>query len=343
MTWATLLLADTSPNLRLLVLRELIHSGDDDPEIKELLLARESDPIIQKLLTLQYPDGSWRSRAGGGSSWKNIRSTAFALNTLGYLGFDAYHPAVKKGVEYLFSLQAEDGSWALPKIKAERELGEEYSMIPLQTGLPLRSLAAVGCGTDPRAERAYDWLLEMRLPDGAWPSGVNAGKHVFPGGYRRLAHSRYGCRSNTTFALCALALHPTRRESDEARRGLDLLLAQETLQAHSIGIEVARMIGVERKRGFFTYFARNDPALTLDLCWRIGASFDDERVAELVDFIKERKGAYGIWEYQRHPAASRWVTFDLLRSLSRIDQHTDWISKEPRTPFQPYPKEERRY
>jgi hypothetical protein len=37
------------------------------------------------------------------------------------------------------------------------------------------------------------------------------------------------------------------------------------------------------------------------------------------------------------------VTFDLLRSLSRIDETGDWLSAEPRTPFQAYPRRARRY
>jgi hypothetical protein len=81
----------------------------------------------------------------------------------------------------------------------------------------------------------------------------------------------------------------------------------------------------------------------LDLSWRIGANISDERIADQVEFIKQLQGAYGLWEYPRHPEVSRWVTFDLLRSLSRLDTETDWLSLEPRTPFQPYPKRPRRF
>ncbi len=343
MTWAPLLLADASPNLRLLVLRELLGCPADDEEVRELAGWREQDPLVRDLLALQEADGCWRSREGGGESWRGIRTTAQALMRLGYLGFGAEHPAVQRGAAYLFALQQEDGSWPLPKSKAERELREPYSMIPLQTGLPLRALAAAGYATDPRAEKGYEWLLERRLPDGGWPSGVKGGKEVFAAGYRRLAQSRLGCRTNTTFAVSALALHPGRRTSPAARRGLDLLLAHETLQASNLGFEVARTVGAEQARGFFTHFARYDAALVLDLCWRVGASLEDERVAELVDWVKDLQGPYGLWMYAAHPEASRWVSFDLLRSLSRIDEESDWVSLAPRTPFQPYPKRPRRY
>jgi len=343
MTWLPLLLADPSPNLRLLVLRELLQRSSDDQEVRELEALREQDPGVQDLLALQNADGSWRSGEVGGDSWFGIRTTAQTLIRLGYLGFGSEHTAVRRGAEYVFSHQLTDGSWPIPDGRAEGELGDGYSMIPLQTGMPLRGLAAAGYATDPRAERAYEWLLERRLPDGGWPSGTKAGQHVFPAGYRRLAHSRYGCRTNTSFAVSALALHPQRRTNPVAGRGLDLLLGQDTLVASNLGHDVARTIGAERDRGFFTYFARYDVAFVLDLCWRVGASLEDTRVADMVDFVRERQGHYGLWEYPSHPAASRWLSFDLLRSLFRIDERGDWISLEPRTPFQPYPKRPRRY
>jgi len=218
-----------------------------------------------------------------------------------------------------------------------------YSMVPLQTAFPLRGLAASGYATDHRAERAYGWLLEQRLEDGAWPTGKAGEVYGYVAGYRRLAHSRWGCRSNTTASLICLAFHPVRRFSREARRALDLLLGRETREKQNVGFGVARIIGVEPHSGYLTYFAKFDLALILDLCWRIGANRSDERVAELVDFIRDLQGPYGLWEYMPHPEASRWVTFDILRSLSRLDETTDWLGLEPRTPFRAYPKRQKRF
>jgi hypothetical protein len=218
-------------------------------------------------------------------------------------------------------------------------------MIPLQTAIPLRGLAACGLAVDPRAERGYDWLLTQRLDDGAWPVGIAAGNYGYIAGYRRLPHSRWGCRSNTTAAMICLSLHPHRRTSPQAHSALDHLLGRETRDQHNLGYEVARTIGAERARGYITFFARFDPAMVLDLCWRAAASPDDPRISDLIGFIRDLQGPYGLWETIERPQVSRWVTFDLLRSLSRLDQNAgnDWLSMEPRTPFQPYPKPDRRY
>jgi hypothetical protein len=210
-------------------------------------------------------------------------------------------------------------------------------MIPLQTAFPLHGLAACGYATDARAERAYEWLLAQRLPDGAWPTGIAGGNYGRVGGYRRLAHSRWGCRSNTTAALLCLSLHPGRRQGAEARRGLDLLLGRETREAHVFGFEVSRLLGAEPVRGKLTFFARYDLALALGLCGRAGLSTEDARVADLVGFVKRLQGPYGLWEYPSQPQTARWVTYDVLRSLRQLESGADWLGLEPRTPFRPYP------
>jgi hypothetical protein len=348
MTWAPLLLADPSPSLRLLVLRHLLNRPESDHEIQELKGLQENDPYIIRFLDLQNQDGSFRGGEGGGGILGTIRLTAQALMGLGYMGLGPDHPAVKRGAEFLFAQQGSDGGFPLVTQGAVLDGGMldedvKYHMIPLQTVLPLLGLAWAGYATDPRAERAYDWLLAEELEGGGWPSGRHADQYVFAGGYRRLAHSKFGCRTNTTAAVAALALHPTRRTSPSARRGLDLLLAHEHRPAKALGFEVARIIGTEPPRGAFTYFRRYDLAQILDLSWRVSASLEDPRVADNVAFVQELQGPYGLWEYERHPEVSRWVTFDLLRSLSRLDQETDWFSMEPRTPFQAYPKKAKRY
>ncbi|MGC9468177.1 MAG: hypothetical protein ACP5HS_06280 [Anaerolineae bacterium] len=342
MSWVPLLLADRSACLRWLVLRELLAAPESDPEVHELVALRERDSLVAPLLAAQDEDGAWRR---GDPAWQGDarRITTLALMRLGYLGFSADHPAVVAGAAYLFSLQREDGAWSATQVPDEDEEGEGYSMIPLQTALPLRALAMCGYATDPRAERAYEWLMAQRLEDGAWPTGIaGGGTYGRVAGYRRLPHSRWGCRSNTTGALLCLAHHPERRTGSEAQGALDLLLGRETRERSTLGFEVARLIGVEPTRGFMTFYGRFDLAQVLDLCWRVGASLDDPRVTDIVQFVRDQRGPYGLWDIEP-PQATRWVTFDLLRSLSCLDEMGDWLSREPRTPFQTYPKTPRRY
>jgi hypothetical protein len=80
----------------------------------------------------------------------------------------------------------------------------------------------------------------------------------------------------------------------------------------------------------------------LALCAAAGISREDPRVSELVDGILARRGCYGLWELDDFPGATRWITFDILRSLSRLSGD-GWLGLEPPTPFQAYPRRSRRF
>lgn len=342
MNWIPLLLSDRSPNLRLLILRELLNKSEDDTEVQDLIKYREEDHLVLNLIKNQNPDGSWSIESvGSNAPGGNLQATSQALVRLGYLGFQKEHPSIQKAVKYIFSLQNNDGSWPLPKTYELRDMG--YDMQPLQSVVPLEGIAAVGYATDIRAEKAFDWLIDKKLDDGAWPVGIAAGVYGGIAGYRKINHSRWGCRSTTIGVLNCFSYHPKRKNSEDAQRALDLILGCETKEKYNLGFVLSRMIGLEISRGWITYYPKLDPAHILNLSWKIGASSDDKRIEELVKFIIGLRGEYGLWECSLYPQTSRFLTFDLLRSLRKLQENYDWISLEPRTPFQGYPKKERRF
>ena len=327
-----LLLSDPSPCLRYKVLTELFNKKTNDPEVRDLIPLLQSDRIFESLSVDSPP---------------TIHQTIVELRRLDFLGFTSEHPAVQKRAEYLFSCQKKDGSWPLRQLYSKTDDSDEknpgYSMVPLQTALPLMALTACGYATDVRVAKAFEWLLSKRLPDGGWPSGRASGVFGYVAGYRKLPHSRGGCRSNTTASVIALSVHPDLCSGLEVRRGLDLLLGRETQDVRNIGFETARLIGAEETRGFFTYFARFDPALILELCWRTGIDRSDARVEALAKFLLQERGPNGLWQYPARRQASMWITYSILRSLRGIDDGESWVGDEPRTPFQTYPKQERRW
>ena len=362
MTWLPLLLGDSSPSLRLLVLKELLNKSEDDEEVKELEYLQSKDPLVQDLLKIQNEDGSWNTFETLGLTMANpILNTTQALCRLAYLGLSKEHPTIQKAAEYLFSFQLESGAWpavvnasmALWMKETRKKSTEPYIehtfhgkvISPGLTGFPLRALAMCGYATDSRAEKAYNFLLSLRSPDGSWPTYITPKGEIGYQlvGYRKMPNSQYGCRTNTTVILNCLAFHPIHKNSEPAKKALDLLLARETKERHHLGFEIAKMVGIEPAKGYLTYYGRFDIALILDLCWRIGATADDPRVADLIEYLKQTQGAYGLWEYLPKPQASRWITFDILRSLSKIDKTGDWISRQPRTKYASYPKKPKRY
>jgi hypothetical protein len=88
-TWVALLLAERSPSLRWLVLRELLGRADDDPEVQELASLREGERLVADLWALQAEDGSWKGTdLGKASAQPSGWATAHALMRLGYLDLD---------------------------------------------------------------------------------------------------------------------------------------------------------------------------------------------------------------------------------------------------------------
>ena len=81
---------------------------------------------------------------------------------------------------------------------------------------------------------------------------------------------------------------------------------------------------MESPQGNVTDFKRYNIAPILDLSWRIGARQEVSRVAENIRFVKALQELYGLQEHPRQQEASRWVTFDLLHSLSRVEEEIDW-------------------
>ncbi|MBN1410233.1 MAG: hypothetical protein JW969_05260 [Spirochaetales bacterium] len=342
------LLADKSACLRYLVLKTFFNKPDSDPEVKKLKSLRRNDSIFYELTVNIFekkdPPGKSRTVKKTGSS---LYDTSIALARLGYLGFDKSEPEVQALAGRLFSRQEKDGTWKRDRDLTDKMENEEKTKgkknSSLTISLPLRGLAACGYATDPRCEKAFDTLLGLQLEDGAWPVYTVNGVNGYIAGYRKMPQSRWGCRTNTTFALLCLSLHPERRKSSEVKKALDLLLGRETNDRYALGEETARMIGIEPARGFLTYFARFDLSVVLRLCARIGASLDDARVKKQVDFLNSLRSGHGFWQNDKYPHASHWLTYDLKKSLNRIEQNRDWMPLRPRTPFQAYPKVEKRF
>lgn len=324
------LLSDPSPSLRYRVLTELMDLPREDPEVRELQSQRRNDPLYLDVVD-----------APGVVS---IRSAISGLRKLALLGIGRRAKAVRDRAEYLFSKQRKDGSWPLGSYGSDNAAEREgYSMIPLQTSLPLIALSSCGYAEDPRSEAGYDWLVSKRLEDGTWPTGLSSGVYGGVAGYRRLPHSRWGCRSNTTGAAIGLSNHPQRRLSEAAGKAADHLLSRRKFETGDMGFETARSIGAEKSRGFLTYFARSDPAALLEVAVKTGFARSEPRLEALVAAIEAELTATGLWRYPAAPQASRWVTFVLLKTLKNFTEAGRLYGGEPPTPFTEYPSRQRRW
>jgi hypothetical protein len=326
MNLTSLLFGDPSASLRWRTAVEIEGAPDDDEEVMawrtEIDRSEDVRELLDQLAAARQP-----------------MAVGYLLCRLAYLGHRG--PELATAADALFALQQKDGSWARPtddkrpgdKPARSRASGADGPrFVTMHTVVPLRGIAAAGFASDDRAERAYDWLISERLPDGSWPSGPKGdlggrNQPVQPEReYRQLPRGE-GCRSATAGAVACLALHPQRRTSDVARIGVDHLLARETRDEATIGWELSRLVGLERALGQLTFYIPFDLAFLLDLASRCGVSVEDRRVRELVDYLETLRGPYGLWQHHAHPQLSRWLTFDLTRSLRRLVDG-DWIGNQ---------------
>lgn len=151
-----------SPDLAIIYFtkRDLLH------EITESINCVWDLPEVQKILIKQLDDGSWPVK---GKKNKNSGVKYPLIETWKHLRFliqqyemNNTHPAIKKAAEFIFSCQTDEGD-------IRGILANQYA--PYYTGAIMYLLIKAGYEDDPRIEKGFKWLLEMRQNDGGWVVG----------------------------------------------------------------------------------------------------------------------------------------------------------------------------
>lgn len=146
-------------------------SADVTAHVVEMLAALgiENDPHartgIDWLLAEQEDNGSWFGRWGV----NYIYGTGSAVPALAAAGLPADHPAIRRAVSWLESVQNADGGWGedLRSYSDTEWAGRGHSTAS-QTAWALMALLAAGRRDTPAVERGVRWLAETQLPDGSW-------------------------------------------------------------------------------------------------------------------------------------------------------------------------------
>jgi squalene-hopene/tetraprenyl-beta-curcumene cyclase len=147
----------------------------DTPRVKAALAFLEKE---------QMPDGSWFGRWGV----NYIYGTWSALCALNAASVDPASPMVRRAVDWLISIQNDDGGWG--------EDCESYALdyagytpapsTASQTGWALLGLMAAGAVREPAVERGVRHLVDTQGPDGFWRQDFHTG-----GGFPRVFYLRY--------------------------------------------------------------------------------------------------------------------------------------------------------
>jgi len=120
---------------------------------------------LDYLLAEQREDGSWWGRWGV----NHVYGTGAALPALEACGYTGEHPALRRAVDWLDSVQHESGGFG-EDIRSYHEpawRGRGFSTAS-QTAWALLAYVSAGEGRTESARRAADWLCASQLPNGDW-------------------------------------------------------------------------------------------------------------------------------------------------------------------------------
>jgi squalene-hopene/tetraprenyl-beta-curcumene cyclase len=121
--------------------------------------------MVQWLLRDQDPDGAWFGRWGV----NYVYGTAAAIPGLIAGGVHRTHPAVQSGLDWLLSVQHEDGSFGEDCASYDDpSLRGRGDATPSQTGWGLQGLCSAGEARSGAAAKAARWLIDTQREDGLW-------------------------------------------------------------------------------------------------------------------------------------------------------------------------------
>ena len=113
----------------------------------------------------QEPNGSWFGRWGTNF----IYGTWSVLCALNAAGIPAEDPAVRRAVDWLVSVQREDGGWGEDEESyADASPGLYKEPTPSQTAWAVLGLMAAGEAENPAVARGIAYLARTQRPDGEW-------------------------------------------------------------------------------------------------------------------------------------------------------------------------------
>ena len=121
---------------------------------------------LRFLLDEQEDDGSWFGRWGV----NHLYGTGAALPALAACGVPHDHPAFRRAVRWLDSVQQESGGFGedIRSYSDPAWRGRAPFTTPSQTAWALMSYVAAGNAEDVGARRAADYLCGVQRPDGDW-------------------------------------------------------------------------------------------------------------------------------------------------------------------------------
>jgi hypothetical protein len=329
------LLAEDTPAVRHLALRELCDRPADDPQVRRAQAAAMATDPIRAILVAQHPEGWW-VKPGAGYSPK-YRATAWQVIFLDQLGADPDDPGVRAGCDYLLehttTISGGFGSGsAIGRPPPSR-------VLHCLNGNLIRALSGLGRRDDPRVRAAIDWQAR------AITGGVRYHRSGTSGpGFCCGANDGLPCAWGAIKALGGLARVPAGRRDAAVTEAIDtgvafLLSRDPAIADYPMGYGNTAPNGAWFKLGFPSGYVA-DVLQNLEVLAELGHG-QDPRLRRAIDWILARQDAGGRWrndyayhgrtwvDFEHRAGPSKWVTLRVCRLLKRIHQTPPGGSSPP--------------
>ena len=291
-------------------------------------------PEVQKIVKKQANDGSWPPKIKANASfgvkyslietWKQLRILIqqYEMNNT--------HFSIRKAAEFIFSCQTEEGD-------IRGILANQYA--PYYTGAIMYLLIKAGYENDPRIDKGFKWLLEMRQDDGGWVIGspgmigltdltraeindLTSNKNRKTA--RAFDKSKPFSAAGTGMVLRAFSVHPTYKKSETALTAARLLKAKFFKKDNWSSYQHP-----DNWIRFQYPFWWTNLVSAMDSLSLIGFSKDDEDVEKALNWFIDHQEPDGLWKTsyskihkfqnnQKTFNSRLWVTLAICRIFKRF-------------------------
>jgi hypothetical protein len=333
------LLEKTNPSVQYFTLRDILDRDESDSLVVAAKQAIPKSEVISRILQKQKPEGYWEEPDK--PYIPKYKSSYWQIMTLGHLGIDKSDERVRKGCEYIYRFQSEEGSFS--SVTLQQALGEyewlrkkgnelptpnqwasflvfehQYSCL---TGNMAAALIRIGYGDDERVRKALNWLVKIQNKDGGWLCPY----------WKAHINDKHGCFYGTICPLEAFSEVKKENLTEEMKetieKGAEFLLMHHLFKADHHDYRVINQSWL--KLGFPWFYGYNI-LRGLDVLTKLGY-LEDKRLNDAVEILLQKRQSNGTWILESAPIGrmqtnieakgkpSKWITLIALRVLKRLD------------------------
>jgi hypothetical protein len=324
------LLDPGSPGVRYLALCDLLSLPPDDPELIAARLAAHTQGPIAAVLEHMHPDGYW-SEPGPGYYPKYF-STVWSLILLSQLGATAaLDERLRRACAYILDA-------ALTIHGQFSASGAPSGTADCLHGNLCAALVSLGYD-DPRLASAYEWMARSVTGEGVAPMGEKDSPLRYYAGkcgpnFACGANDKQPCAWGAAKVMLAFARWPVERRTPLIERaiqqGVDFLFSVDPATAAYPSGYAAKPSGNWWKFGFPVFYVTDLLQIVEAL---VGLGYGhDPRLANALDFIRQKQDAQGRWaleydytgktwgDFGPKKQPNKWVTLRALRALKEMEK-----------------------